>query len=31
VAVVLVDVATSELFRGGLMARGYRPSLQRLS
>jgi prephenate dehydrogenase len=31
VAVVLVDVTTSELFRGGLMARGYRPSLQRLS
>lgn len=31
VAVVLVDVDSSELFRGGLIARGYRPSLQRLS
>jgi prephenate dehydrogenase len=31
VAVVLVDAATSELYRGGLMARGYRPALQRLS
>ncbi len=31
VAVVLVDAASSELYRGGLMARGYRPGLQRLS
>ena len=31
VAVVLVDAAMAELFRGGLMARGYRPALQRLS
>jgi prephenate dehydrogenase len=30
VAVVLVDIAKSEMYRGGLMARGYRPSLQRL-
>jgi prephenate dehydrogenase len=30
VAVVLVDVTTVELYRGGLMARGYRPSVQRL-
>lgn len=30
VAVVLVDVATADLFRGGLMARGYRPAVQRL-
>ena len=30
VAVVLVDVATAELYRGGLMARGYRPAVQRL-
>jgi prephenate dehydrogenase len=30
VAVVLVDVATAELYRGGLMARGYRPAIQRL-
>jgi prephenate dehydrogenase len=27
VAVVLVDAATSELFRGGLMARGFKPSV----
>jgi prephenate dehydrogenase len=31
VAVVLVDAATAELYRGGLMARGYRPAVQRLS
>ena len=31
VAVVLVDAATVELYRGGLMARGYRPAVQRLS
>ena len=31
VAVVLVDADAAELYRGGLMARGYRPSLQRLS
>lgn len=30
VAVVLVDAATVELFRGGLLARGYRPAVQRL-
>ena len=30
VAVVLVDVTTAELYRGGLMARGYRPAVQRL-
>ena len=27
VAVVLVDAATSEMFRGGLMARGFKPSV----
>ncbi len=31
VAVVLVDAAMAELFRGGLLARGYRPAVQRLS
>ena len=30
VAIVLVDVATAEMYRGGLMARGYRPAVQRL-
>ena len=30
VAVVLVDAATAELYRGGLIARGFRPSVQRL-
>jgi prephenate dehydrogenase len=30
VAVVLVDATTAEMYRGGLMARGYRPALQRL-
>lgn len=30
VAVVLVDASTAELFRGGLIARGYRPALERL-
>lgn len=30
IAVVLVDTATADLFRGGLLARGYRPALQRL-
>jgi prephenate dehydrogenase len=30
VAVVLVDAADAELFRGGLMARGFRPAVQRL-
>ncbi|MFZ4810459.1 MAG: prephenate dehydrogenase/arogenate dehydrogenase family protein [Ilumatobacteraceae bacterium] len=30
VAVVLVDAATAELYRGGLLARGYRPALRRL-
>ena len=31
VAVVLVDASTVELYRGGLLARGYRPAVQRLS
>ena len=31
VAVVLIDAAMSELFRGGLLARGFRPAIQRLS
>ena len=31
VAVVLVDAALAELYRGGLLARGYRPAVQRLS
>jgi prephenate dehydrogenase len=31
VAVVLVDAAMSELFRGGLLARGFRPAVQRLT
>ncbi|MFZ4718060.1 MAG: prephenate dehydrogenase/arogenate dehydrogenase family protein [Ilumatobacteraceae bacterium] len=31
VAVVLVDAHVVELYRGGLMARGYRPAVQRLS
>ena len=31
VAVVLVDAGAAELYRGGLMARGYRPAIQRLS
>jgi prephenate dehydrogenase len=31
VAVVLVDVARAELYKGGLIARGFRPSVQRLS
>ncbi|MDP9463125.1 MAG: prephenate dehydrogenase/arogenate dehydrogenase family protein [Actinomycetota bacterium] len=31
VAVVLVDVTTVELYRGGLLARGYRPAVQRLA
>jgi len=30
VAVVLVDASTAELYRGGLIARGYRPAVQRL-
>jgi prephenate dehydrogenase len=30
VAVVLVDAAMSDVYRGGLLARGYRPSVQRL-
>jgi len=30
VAVVLVDSANAELFRGGLLARGFRPAIQRL-
>ncbi|MEY2524059.1 MAG: prephenate dehydrogenase, partial [Ilumatobacteraceae bacterium] len=30
VAIVLVDVAAAELYRGGLLARGYRPAVQRL-
>lgn len=31
IAVVLVDAASIELFRGGLMARGFRPAVQRLA
>jgi prephenate dehydrogenase len=31
VAVVLVDAGDAELYRGGLLARGYRPAVQRLS
>ena len=31
VAVVLVDATLAELYRGGLLARGYRPAVQRLS
>lgn len=30
VAIVLVDVMSAELFRGGLLARGFRPAVQRL-
>lgn len=30
IAVVLVDAGTAEMYRGGLLARGYRPSVQRL-
>jgi len=30
VAVVLVDASAADLYRGGLMARGYRPAVQRL-
>ena len=30
VVVVLVDAAAADLYRGGLMARGYRPAVQRL-
>jgi prephenate dehydrogenase len=31
VAVVLVDSADADVYRGGLLARGYRPAVQRLS
>jgi prephenate dehydrogenase len=31
VAVVLVDASTADLYRGGLLARGYRPAVQRLA
>lgn len=31
VTVLLVDAASAERYRGGLLARGYRPSVQRLS
>jgi prephenate dehydrogenase len=31
IAVILVDVASVEVFRGGLLARGFRPSIQRLT
>lgn len=31
VAIVLIDESASELFRGGLMARGFRPSVQALA
>ena len=30
VVIMLVEAANADLFRGGLMARGYRPSVQRL-
>jgi prephenate dehydrogenase len=30
IAVMLVDAATADLYRGGLLARGYRPAVQRL-
>jgi prephenate dehydrogenase len=30
IAIVLVDATMAELYRGGLMARGYRPAVQRL-
>jgi prephenate dehydrogenase len=30
IAVVLVDAALADVYRGGLLARGYRPSVQRL-
>ena len=30
VLIVLVDATASELFRGGLIARGFRPSVRRL-
>ena len=30
VAVILIDAAMIELYRGGLIARGYRPAVQRL-
>ena len=31
VAVVLIDSAVTDLYRGGLMARGYRPAVERLT
>ena len=31
VAIVLVDVRMADLFRGGLMARGFKPAMQRLA
>ena len=31
VAVVLVDAEVAELYRGGLIARGFRPAVSRLS
>ena len=31
IAVILVDIASTEVFRGGLLARGFRPSVQRLA
>jgi prephenate dehydrogenase len=30
VAVVLVDAGVADLYRGGLLARGFRPAVQRL-
>jgi prephenate dehydrogenase len=30
IAVVLIEAASIEVFRGGLIARGFRPSIQRL-
>lgn len=31
VAVILIDAAATDLYRGGLLARGFRPAVQRLS
>jgi prephenate dehydrogenase len=31
IAVVLVEASMADVFRGGLIARGYRPSVQRLA
>jgi hypothetical protein len=31
VLILLIDAAQSDLFRGGLLARGFRPSVRHLS